>query len=85
MTPRQHDLLVYLTAFIEAKGYGPSFDEMVKAMGMKSKSGIFEMLNRLEERGKIKRIPFARRAIEVLTPAYPKDTSKRCPLCGRDG
>ena len=85
MTPRQHDLLVFLTAYAEAKGYPPSFTEMRKAMNHKSKSSTHGMIVKLERQGKIKRLPFTSRAIEVLTPAYPKDTSKRCPLCGRDG
>jgi repressor LexA len=69
MTRRQYDLLTFLT---ERGGQGipPSFDEMRAALGLRSKSGIFRLINALEERGYIRRLQNRARAIEVL--AHPK-------------
>ncbi len=66
LTPKQHKLLVFIDEFIKENGHSPSFEEMKNAVGLKSKSGIHVLINSLEERGFIRKLPHKARALEVL-------------------
>ena len=66
LTPKQHMLLTYIDGYIKQYGHSPSFEEMKKAVGLKSKSGIHVLLHSLEERGFIRKLPHRARALEVL-------------------
>ena len=66
LTAKQKDLFRFLTQNIENNNYCPSYDEMKNALNLASKSGIHRLLNSLEERGFIKRLPNRARAIEIL-------------------
>ena len=66
LTPKQHNLLVYIDNFIKETGHSPSFEEMKEAVGLKSKSGIHALINALEERGFIRKLAHKARALEVL-------------------
>ena len=68
LTPQQKKLLEFLSARA-AVGATPSFEEMMQAMALKSKSGIHRLVLGLEERGYIKRLFNKARAIEILRPA----------------
>jgi SOS-response transcriptional repressor LexA len=59
-------LMAMIEGYTTAKGYGPSFDDMKEAMGLRSKSGIHRLVTALEERGYIRRLPHRARAIEVI-------------------
>ena len=61
ITQRQKDCLELIA---KAK-VCPSYDEMAEALGIGSKSGISRIVNGLEERGMINRMPNYARAIEV--------------------
>ena len=73
LTPQQKKLLEFQSARA-AVGTTPSFEEMMVAMELKSKSGIHRLVMGLEERGYIRRLFNKARAIEVLRPAI--DTLK---------
>ena len=66
LTPKQHQLLVYIDGFIKENGHSPSFEEMKNAVGLKSKSGIYMLISALEERGFIRKLAHKARALEVL-------------------
>ena len=66
LTKRQHDLLVFINQCLTESGVSPSFEEMKDAMGLHSTSGVHRRILELEERGFIRRLPYRRRAIEVL-------------------
>ena len=66
LTKKQHELLLFLEERISQTGVTPSFEEMMKKVGLKSKSGIHRLISALEERGFIKKLPFKARAIEIL-------------------
>lgn len=80
LTPKQHELLVYLDSQLSAHGVAPSFDEMKEALGLRSKSGIHRLISALEERGFIRRLPHRARALEILRrpgdPAVPAGASR---------
>lgn len=66
LTPKQRKLLDFIRAAIEHDGSAPTFDQMARGMGVKSKSDIHRQLKGLEERGAIRRMPNRMRAIEVV-------------------
>lgn len=66
LTKKQHELLMYIHTYLEKKGVCPSFDEMKKALDLKSKSGIHRLITGLTERGFIRRLPHRARALEIL-------------------
>ncbi len=66
LTKKQYKLFLYLKNSMAEKPVCPSFEEMRFAMGVKSKSTIFATLNRLEEKGFIRKLPQKARAIELL-------------------
>ena len=66
LTKKQHELLFFLEDRISQSGITPSFEEMKKKVGLKSKSGIHRLISALEDRGFIKKLPFKARAIEIL-------------------
>ncbi len=66
LTRKQHDLLVFIDQRLAADGVSPSFEEMKEALSLKSKSGVHRLINALEERAFIRRLPNRARALEVL-------------------
>ena len=74
LTKKQRELLLFLDERISQSGITPSFEEMKKKVGLKSKSGIHRLISALEDRGFIKKLPFKARAIEILK--LPKTKQK---------
>lgn len=71
LTERQHRLLMYIYERQRKNGVTPSFEEMRLAMGLRSKSGIHQIITALQERGFIKRLHNRARALEILN--LPED------------
>jgi len=65
LTKKQLELLNFIHERVRESGVAPSYDEMKDALGLKSKSGIHRLINALEERGFIHRMPHRARALEV--------------------
>ncbi|MDC3072276.1 transcriptional repressor LexA [bacterium] len=63
LTKKQNQLLNYLLKKIEYEGISPSYEEMCKALNLKSKSGIHRIVKSLEERGYLERLENKARAI----------------------
>ncbi len=67
LTARQRDLLRFIQTYMtEHDAVSPSYDEMMEAMDLKSKSGIYRLVKRLEERGFIEREEYKARAINII-------------------
>ena len=66
LTKKQKELLDYLKDYISNNQISPSFEEMKKAINLKSKSGIHRLISSLEERGFIKRLKHKARAMEII-------------------
>lgn len=67
LTRKQRDLLVYIHKHMASgDDVAPSFEEMKTAMGLKSKSGIHRLIQALEERGYIERLPHRARALKII-------------------
>ena len=66
LTEKQFELLKYIHQRVTENGISPSYDEMKVAVNPHSKSGIHRLINALEERGYIRRLPNRARALEIL-------------------
>ena len=62
LTTKQYKLLMFINKVTKETGCCPPFDEMKNAIGLKSKSGIHALINALEEREFIKKLPHKARA-----------------------
>lgn len=71
LTAQQADCLRFIARFQrDHEGISPSFDQIKAALDLSSKSVVTWLLDRLEERGRIKRMPGRARAITIIpTPA----------------
>lgn len=65
LTERQRQVLQFIKDEIRAKGYPPSVREIGEAIGLSSSSTVHGHMQRLEEKGYIRRDPTKPRAIEV--------------------
>ncbi len=65
LTRKQRDLLVFIHERMTAGDVAPSFEEMKKALGLKSKSGIHRLISALVERGYLERLPHRARALQI--------------------
>lgn len=79
LTAKQRQLYEFLLAFIGERGTAPNFEEMMVATGLKSKNGIFRLLEALEHRGLIRRIPNCARAIDLVSQESPGEHVKLHP------
>lgn len=66
LTEKQYKLLLFINKTLRETGCSPSFEEMKTAVSLKSKSGIHTLLNALEEREFIRKLPHKARALEVI-------------------
>lgn len=80
LTAKQHELLAFIAARLEATGISPSFEEMKEALALRSKSGVHRLVEALEERGFLRRLPNRARALEVLR--LPGDIHAPAPARG---
>ena len=84
LTRKQHELLMFINERLQAGGVSPSFEEMKDALDLKSKSGVHRLVNALEERQFIRRLPNRARALEVLrfpeTGTAPKAPLRQMPV-----
>tara|TARA_A100001011_G_C14220605_1_gene804151 strand:- start:56 stop:754 length:699 start_codon:yes stop_codon:yes gene_type:complete len=75
LTNKQYELLTFIDEILETRGIAPSFEEMKKAINLKSKSGIHRLIIALEERGYLRRLPNRARALEILKLPNNKETN----------
>jgi repressor LexA len=68
LTRRQREILDYLTAYIDDRGYAPSFEEIAERFHFQSLATVHEHLTNLERKGFIRRTPNESRAIEIVPP-----------------
>ncbi|HEY5578889.1 MAG TPA: transcriptional repressor LexA [Acidimicrobiia bacterium] len=87
LTPRQREILDYITDIVVARGYPPSVREIGDRVGLKSPSTVHSHLSTLVRSGYLRRDPFKPRAIEIVDrPMAVLDderTIRHVPLVGR--
>ncbi len=70
LTPKQYKLLMFIDNTIKENGCCPSYEEMKQAVGIKSKSGIYALIEELIEREK--KIKLALQNSSAQIPLYGK-------------
>lgn len=65
MTARQREALKFIRSYIEQHEVSPSFDEIMAALGLVSKSGVKKLVDALVERGFIRTLPYRARSIAL--------------------
>ena len=70
LTTRQKEIYDFLKQQILERGYPPSVREICEAVHLKSTSSVFAQLERLENKGYIKRDPSKPRAIEICDDSF---------------
>ncbi|MDQ6886780.1 MAG: transcriptional repressor LexA [Gemmatimonadota bacterium] len=81
LTKRQREILTFLSAYSDAKGYAPSFEEIAHEFNYNSLATVHEHLSNLERKGYIKRSYNESRAIEIL-PSDVLPRAMELPLLG---
>jgi repressor LexA len=66
MTPRQLALLDFVSDFISVHRHAPSYEQMREGIGAASKGHIAGLIDRLVERGHLRRGPGRHRSIEIV-------------------
>lgn len=85
LTKKQYQLLQFIEQRVRETGVAPSFDEMKKALSLKSKSGIHRLITALEERGFVRRLPYRARALEIIKlPDGPDNMNSGAGLARQD-
>jgi len=69
--------LKFISAFWAEHDYAPSYDEIKKNLGAKSKGSVSELVSKLEARGYIERTPNLARSIRVCRRDNPPDMTDR--------
>ena len=85
LTKKQKELYDFLDHYIKSNQISPSFEEMKKAVNLKSKTGIHRLITSLEQRGFIKRLKHKARAMEITKKLYQNnsnESSHEIPLLG---
>lgn len=84
LSERQRQVLGFIKQEIRRRGYPPSVREIGEALGLSSSSTVHGHLNRLEEKGIIRRDPTKPRAIEILDEdMLPSKPVVNLPVVGR--
>ena len=68
--PRERQLLDFITQFIERYGYAPTLKEIGEAMNMHSPATVHEHIDRLRQKGFIKKLDGTSRGLEVIKDNY---------------
>ncbi|HSG47337.1 MAG TPA: transcriptional repressor LexA [Longimicrobiales bacterium] len=68
LTKRQKEILDHIGAFIEDRGYAPSFEEIAEHFGYSSLATVHEHLSNLERKGYIRKAYNESRSIELVEP-----------------
>lgn len=87
LSKRQQMIYDFIRSEVEMKGYPPSVREIAKAVGLASSSTVHGHLERIENKGYIRRDPTKPRAIEVLEAGdnehVTRDTARYVPVIGK--
>ncbi len=73
---RQQELLSFVDGFIKENGYGPSYREIMTALGYKSVSTVAIHIDNLISKGYLSRHDKSARSLEVVTTRYDEQPLK---------
>ncbi len=79
---KQEDILTFIKYAVATRGYPPSVREIGDAVGLASTSTVHSHLEKLEQRGLIRRDPTKPRAIEIIGKQHRQHASM-IPIVGK--
>lgn len=77
---KQQELLAFVDGFIKGNGYGPSYREIMRALGYKSVSTVAIHIDGLIAKGYLRRHDNSARSLEVVTLREPTLKSEAIDL-----
>lgn len=80
----RHRVYDFLVDYIKRNGFPPSIREITKAIGLKSTSGVYSHLKKLQEEGLIEIHGNSSRAIKILGYEFVKITEVNKETCNED-
>ena len=90
LTPRQKELLDFLTGFIDENGYSPSYEEIAGGLKLASLATVHKHISALERKNYVKRLHNQSRSLEVSSgyrseyrQRHPPPGQAELPLLGR--
>ena len=85
-TKKQRELLSFVDGFIQGHGYGPSYREIMRALGYKSVSTVAIHINGLISKGYLIKRDNSARSLEVVTTQYTPgaDAVKKGPTAAQE-
>lgn len=66
MTPAQQRCLDAIAAHIDKHGHAPNYREICEALGLRGRGNITRLLDLLERRGYVRRLPGRQRSVEII-------------------
>jgi repressor LexA len=66
LSKSQREILDFISDYQLRHGFTPSIQDIVDGTGRKGKANVHRILQKLEERGRIRRLPNKARSIEVV-------------------
>ena len=82
-TKKQQELLAFVTSFITEQGYGPSYREIMNALGYKSVSTVAVHVEGLIAKGYLRRGENAARSLEVVKKTTGEKAAESSDVLGR--
>ena len=76
---RQRELLNFVDSFIQGHGYGPSYREIMRALGYKSVSTVAVHIDGLMTKGYLRKRDHSARSLEVVTLHVSETPSRKAP------
>ena len=76
---KQRELLNFVDAFIQGHGYGPSYREIMRALGYKSVSTVAVHIDGLIAKGYVRKRDKSARSLEVVTTHLDDSPIRKAP------
>lgn len=76
---RQRELLNFVDGFIQGHGFGPSYREIMRALGYKSVSTVAIHIDGLIAKGYLRKRDNSARSLEVVTTHLDDATARKAP------
>lgn len=81
---RQKELLSFVDGFIQGHGYGPSYREIMRALGYKSVSTVAIHLDGLIAKGYVRKRDNSARSLEVIRTTLTSETAPKAATASQE-